>query len=677
MASSSSSISRDCSLLAMARDLNQEMIRCQSRNPYMEAIDGGASCVATALIESFHNMTKRCESRPGCAPTEYIVGAIEDVDARNKVVKFAFGKLQKAAATALGLPPPVTDILVGAAGCVVGGTVGLVAGARSTPFAPYVGGSIGAVAGCRTGKIVAQGTYDLWDVVVRTADTYEDIKTIFRSLETRSAACGVQPIAAPAIRPEERNSLNTRLFFTKDAAKSLAELPNSPFTRPTPTSFVLNPSTIIYSTPTMVPPRGLPFTAAPIVHPAPQAPCSSRDPVPSSAGAGLFTWIEVEDAAQKLIDLAADLTGVTGAVSQTKELKEMFVTILSDPENAPKIIFNQVIKEPERMLQRIISTPDEFIKNGRAFLNDPTFTGALNTVGTIYTIIGLANDLLPMLDRITTATLRNPLSAPIVITKELGRLVTAKIVGVVKLGEGLLRHPGKTLEHMGKGIIKSPEQLCKNVKNLFGGSRKSRKRRKRRARQLEQLKLQAEQQMRAETAKLKQEIITALPACYTTARHQWMIPETKTPETYFSDMMNDWRSAVSQRRYQGNCAEFIRTVHSQLLAGQFNLVVQLSPTAHTAEMSVPAIVAYAVIGVAKDTLLFACEIRLFEKAIQEHEKITIEFRRQMDSYDVSLRSLQSITAGKTEDQIAAEFRRALANPDAKARALALLGPAKK
>lgn len=674
---SSGSSQIDCSLMAMAREFHQEMANCLINNPILPGMDDGAGCITMAVMNAFHNMTKRCEARPGCTPSEYIVGAIEDVDTQNRTVKFLFGKAQKAATSFLGLPPPVTDILVGAGGCVVGGAVGGVAGMRATPFAPLVGGSIGAVVGCRTGIVVAEGGYGLWNVVVKAADTHEVINTAFRSLGDRSAACGVKPIAAPSIRPEDRNSLNTRLFFTKDAAKSLAELPQSPFIRPTKTSLALNPSPRISPSLTMLPSQDRPFFATPIAHPVMQAPCSSTDPVPSSVSVGLFSWIEVEDAAQKLLDIAADFAGVTGAVAQTKELKEVFVTILSNPENAPKILFNQLIKEPERILQKIISTPEEFITNGRAFLDDPTFAGALNTVGTIYAIIGLANDLLPRLDRITTAALKNPLNAPVVITKELSSLVTAKIVGVVKLTEGLLKNPGKTLELMAKGAVKSPEQLCKNVKNIFGGGRSKRKRRKRRARQMEQLKLQAEQQIRAETAKLKQEIITALPACYTTARHQWMIPETKTPETYFSNMMNDWRSAVSQKRYQGNCAEFIRTVHNKLLAGHFNFVSQLSPTAHTAQMSVPTIVAYAIIGVAKNTLILACEIKSLERVIEEHEQKTVEHRRQMDSYDVSLRSLQSLTAGKTTEQIAAETRRGLANPDARARALALLGPAQK
>ncbi len=668
MSASSTSSQIDCSLMPLARDFNKEMNICLANNPFVNAVDGGASCVTIAAIEALQNMHSRCVAKPGpknCTPYGYVDAVIEEVDAKNRILKIGFGKVNDKAMAAAGIPTEETikTFLVGAGGCLIGGAAGAIGGARATPRLPLLGASFGAVVGCRRGIVLAEAGYGLWNVVVKAGDTYDVIEKTFDTLKRHDAACGIKPIPASstAVQATTRPAFNDRIFFTKIAGKSLAELPQSPFTRSASTT---SSQQILEYRPL----ESISRAITPIKQLIPLPPSFSSGSSQTLISSASFSWIEMEDAAQKILDVAADLTGVTGAVAQTKELKQLFVTILSDPENAPKLLFQQVMKEPERILQKIVTTPKEFMANGKAFMDDPTLMGALNTVGTIYTIISLANDLLPVLEKITSTALRDPLATPVVLTKEMSKLLVGKILGVVKLAEALLNNPVKAIEHLYKGIVKSPEMLCKNVKNLMGGGRKKHKRRKRHARQLEQYRLQAEQSLRAETTLIKDEIITVFPSCYTTAKHQWMIPETKTPETYFSELIADWKDAVHQKRFQGNCAEFIRTVHSQLIAGHFSMTSRLSPKAHSAEMTVPAIVAYAIIGVAKSTLELACEIKSLERIIEEHKQSALRYGKTIESYTGSLQASESLTAGQSAQLMGED----LANSKTKALALALL-----
>jgi prefoldin subunit 5 len=76
------------------------------------------------------------------------------------------------------------------------------------------------------------------------------------------------------------------------------------------------------------------------------------------------------------------------------------------------------------------------------------------------------------------------------------------------------------------------------------------------------------------------------------------------------------------------------------------------------------------------TKSFKREVRGLEGSMKSLEKQHEKLSESLDSYDDSLRKLQSLTEGKTTEQLTDDFRRGLANPDARAKALAILNSEK-
>jgi len=388
---------------------------------------------------------------------------------------------------------------------------------------------------------------------------------------------------------------------------------------------------------------------------------SSTSVVPVAAPA--LEWIDMEMAAQKIVDFAADLTGITPAVSRAKELKGLFFNILSQPENAPKLLVNQFLNEPEKIFQKIIAAPKEFIANSDLFLRDPNLAAALGIVSTAFTVVSLTNDIFPVLTKVSREALKNPLKAPIVITKELLKLTTSKIIGVFNLAQGLITNPFKTGEQVIKGLLKTPKQLCRNIKNLFGGGkRKAKRKAKKRARLIaaanEKIRADNEQQRKAVELQ-KQAVIAAFPPCYKAAQHQWMIEETRNPIDYFSGLLADWKGAIKAKKFSDQFAPFIQRIERGLSRGQFGEVVLLSPLAHTSSPTPPPLVCYAIAHLAQATLVLACEIKGLERKMEANNQAAHTLVNGINSYGAVNSQLLAVTAGKSKERLAEELSHAL------------------
>lgn len=369
------------------------------------------------------------------------------------------------------------------------------------------------------------------------------------------------------------------------------------------------------------------------------------------------SWIDVDAAAQKLVDVVGDITGAAPLIDQGKAIKEVLITAFSSPENAPKLLVKQFIAEPEKMYQKIIDAPEKFLQDSKTFLNDPTLAGGLGILMTAVSLVSVANDILPILTKVSADVFKNPLNAPITLSKELLNLTTQKIIGVYKLVEGLVTDPLKTIDGTLKGIIRSPKELVRNVKDLFGHGRRKAKRAKRRAKKQMQKALAVQKKFAEEIEKEKAQVLKILPTCFCLARQQWMISENLEPQDYLSNVIDDWKAAVSQGKYKGNCIGFIQMIYSKLKEGFFTEVYHLSPLAHASSPTPPLEFLNAISEYTKNNSQVAKHLKqLDEKCIKLGSEIDLlEHAAEVDRQNTEAlkqdRERAALTSAQLENQI--------------------------
>lgn len=351
---------------------------------------------------------------------------------------------------------------------------------------------------------------------------------------------------------------------------------------------------------------------------------------------------------ETIMNAADEVLGVSAGIGQVKELKSMLITMLDEPANSPKILFNQLVREPERMWHKLTTLSDEVYTNGKVLLEDPTLSSALGAVGAIYTMINLVNDILPIIDKVKTVVGKCPLKAPLVITKELTKLMVVKVVSLVRLGHGLITDPVNTAIQVVKGAIRAPERLCNNVKKLIGGGHKRRRRRRALAHQ------QA----------YEQDIMSVFPGCYAVAKHNWLIPEEMGPQEYLTAVLEDWKMSDVQ-----SLGDFLRIISMNIGDGHFRYVHQLSPRAHMAELNIPMVVAYALVGLARETLVLSCGIVDLERVIADYE-VTLR-QRDMIAH-ASVAAVKDLKSVLDSCESVRELGSRLKNSTKKSEALVLL-----
>jgi hypothetical protein len=606
----------DCSLTAYANEFANEMNQCLKSSPGAVLVAGEAACISFAALQAIKNMKTKCSAdgrSPDCTPSGYVDAVLEKFDPQTKAMKIGFGKVKKALDKQLGgiLPPPHEVIYVTVGGCAIGGVLGGIGGAAATPTLPILGGGFGLVKGCEYGAKVGMGLYGLWKISVKVGGIYEATGTAIDILKTQSNACASKPIF-PEINPPstvtvpQQNAVSHAPLKIKSVDSKPAQVDR--------VSSTTNSMTLIHARITPPPQQvNLPDRTAP------GTTIPSSAPIPQHS----LDWIDIEGAADKIVEVAGDITGINHTVHEAKELKRVFTTILSDPEQAPKLLTQHLLKEPERILQRIVDAPEEFLAKTESFLTDPTLGQAVSIIGTAYAIISVANEILPIATRIKREAFKNPIDLPVVVTKELVNLTINKIVGVVELMKGFLKDPFKTSANLIKGIIKSPKYLVKNVKSFLG---KGKSKAKKAARKQLQLMEEAKQRIQADNERSYQDIVAALPGCFIMARQQWMISETLTPQQYLGAIVEDWKRAHSSGAFNQLCGAFIKQIHFLLFNGHFSQAASLSPTAHSSQPIPPAIFYETLFKYAQSTWSLACEVKIYERNVAEVTALTAQLQ---------------------------------------------------
>lgn len=313
-------------------------------------------------------------------------------------------------------------------------------------------------------------------------------------------------------------------------------------------------------------------------------------------------------------------------------LKNLFTNVLIDPELAPKLIINEILREPQKIFEKMLSGPKNFVINAEVLLQNPTLANALGLVSVTLSVVSVANEILPIMTKVSNQLIKNPIKVPVVITKELLHLTYHKILAVVTLAKGLIKHPLKTAERMIKGIILSPITTCKdlfrNVKNLFGHSRRKAKRQKRKMAKLQAM----QQQIALENERQKKEIAELIPKCFKESMKAWMVKENMDVNSYFTAFVADWKKKVSERLFNGDFIQFVKTVHDHLKKGKFSICASLSPTAHLLEPTPPFLIAHAIAELAPETLMLLSERKKLEKSMEDNKMAADSLRAEIDDF---------------------------------------------
>jgi hypothetical protein len=593
-----------------------------------------AYCVSQAALDVFRKVSSDFQKRgPGCELSSYFAVVMREVGGehpdqtiRELLEKKSLKNILKA----------VSEFAVPLAGCAVGGTVasaggGLIGFQGGGAPGATMGAAVSFPVGCAAGAVIATDVYVLYKgfyklknysnlynkVVAKATNVYEALQAHHRSCEARLD-----------VRDQQYTSLRQTPIFWETAAPNYTPIRiyNTPRKEHSTTERPL------IDTYEIIPPK--PQALAASVLPAPTTVLLPQEK-PLSA---VFV-AEIEDIAQQIVGIAGDLTGVTPALDQAKNLKELFVKVLSNPENATKLLVDQLIKEPQEIFKKILASPNEFIAKGDAFLSDPTLTGALGIVQTAFTIVSITNEILPVITKLKGTLKSNPLKVPEVITKELLNLTYNKIKAVYNLATGLFKDPLKTGVQLVKGVMATPKQLCRNVKSLFGGGSSKAKKAKRKAKQLKLLQAAMQQKMKIEEEKLRSAIAAIMPKCYRTAENQWMLKPGMAIESYFSAMVEDWKVARTTQHYTANFSDFAQMINEYLVVGRFSDVVQYSPQAHLNGPTTPVVVAYAIAELAQVTLQLAISTRSLEKAAEENRVVDQQLKAATASYAASNQAL--------------------------------------
>lgn len=645
----------DCSLHAYANEFAFEMNQCLKNSPGSVLVAGEAACVSFAALQAIKNMNTKCSAKgrlPGdvdCTASGYLDAVLEEFDPQSRAMEIGFGKVKQVVAKKLNidLPPPAEVMYVTVGGCAIGSVLGGIGGAAATPTLPILGGGFGLVKGCEYGAQVGLGLYGLWKISVKVGGIYEATGTVIDILKAQSNACASKPIFpdnAPTSTVPHSLFQSSSMSLSESNPQQSAVLQQIPLQlselNSQPTHSKLTPEGLVPSTENSLP-------ANAVIHrtpPSSQEVNTSTSLVPSSSPSASelgqqhsFEWLDIEGAANKIVDIAADITGTRYTIEEAKELQRIFTMVLADPESAPKLMTQHLLREPEKILQRIIEAPKEFLVKAESVLADPTIGQAASIIGTTYSIISIANEILPVATRIKWEAFKNPINLPVVVTKELVNLTVNKIVGVVELTSEFLKDPVKTSAALVKDIIKSPQYLVKNVKSFLG-------RRKRKGKRVEKQQLQlleeAKRRIQADNESSYQDIVEVLPGCFIMARQQWMISEMLTPQQYLSAVVEDWKRATERGAFNGLCGAFVKRIHFLLFNGHFSQVAAISPIAHASQPIPPAIYYEILLKYVKSSWSLACEVKIYKRNVAEVAAFTGQLQTAVKKTEQQAQELQ-------------------------------------
>lgn len=583
-------------------------------------VSGGNYCIseaATKVIQTlFENSNKKS---PGCGLNSYVFVVMKHAnDSKPSADKIVSLLEDKATSSILGA---IEKFKYQTYGCLIGGAaasgVGSLIGLEGGPGGASIGAALSFPLGCRLGTQAGSEIYVLKKGLKKidaTVEIYNRVKAkafkIWEEADAHYAACNVNTTLTNRLQ-------QTPIFWERATPKST--------TIKTYLGEKSKPSTTVYEydkphlfiKPTKQIATHKNSSSSTVLVPIPHSQ-PMQTPALSASPPAPLSILPVEETALKLLAIAGNLSGIAPAIDQANDLRKLFVTVLSDPVKAPELLMTQFYKGPQEIFQNIITTPKQMLTKLAALNADPNLNHAMGVAGGVLSIMSLTIEVLPIIQKISLEASRNPLKLPIVIPKELLRLTFNKILGVVQLGKDFINDPFKAAGNLVNGVLRTPENFCRAVRDFFTGGRKAKRKRRRLEEAIRQQQLQ-EEKLRKEAM---EKISHALGECFETANRQWMKLQDQPISSYFTQLFRDWKRAVEKKILVVDFLQYVNKIQSELEKGNFSDVYWLSPTAHTKELVAPPMVAHAFRELVLSGIKLQVEIVRFEGAIKADEEAT-------------------------------------------------------
>ena len=268
----------------------------------------------------------------------------------------------------------------------------------------------------------------------------------------------------------------------------------------------------------------------------------------------------LEHIGQELLSFTGQISGVTPALEELTQVKNLVETLLKNPADGSIEIVAHLFKTPQAMVRNVLQQPEAVLRNCQNFINNPAanFMGALSAVSGILTFMDSVSWIIDFA--------KSPKKTALSIVK----MPYTTVEGVIKLGSALIKHPEKAAGQLFKSLVKAPAVTVKRFLTSVG----LKKKRKHRRQEPVQVLIDPAEQMR-----IAQQYAHDLIALYSLARSKWMLDPYKTAEDYHHDLLADWNcSAVSQQG--GNYYDFPRFLTAKFEQNDLQAIRQYSPFAH-------------------------------------------------------------------------------------------------
>jgi hypothetical protein len=314
----------------------------------------------------------------------------------------------------------------------------------------------------------------------------------------------------------------------------------------------------------------------------------------------------LEHMGQELLSFSGKISGVTPALEELIQVKDLVQTLLRNPTDAPIKIVAHLFKTPQAMVRNVLQQPEAILKNCQNFVNNPgaNYMGALSAVSGILTFMDSVSWIVDFA--------KSPKKTALSIVK----MPYTTVEGVIKLGAALIKHPEKAAGELFKSLVKAPAVTVKRFLTSVG----LKKKRKRRQQAPTQILIDPAEQMR-----IAQQYAKDLMALYSLARSKWMLDPYKTAEDYHYDLLADWNGSAAS--LGGNYYAFPRFLTAKLEQNDLQAIRQYSPFAHYFEpLPPPEVIMHTLL----ETTLVMAKVEIASTALAVSHEVDVQATQQLN-----------------------------------------------
>ncbi len=336
---------------------------------------------------------------------------------------------------------------------------------------------------------------------------------------------------------------------------------------------------------------------------------------------------------ENLIDFSGQMTGIKPAIEEFRKLHDTMVVFAKNPAQGPIKLVSQILNTPGTKIKILLQGPQNILKGGKLFLNNPTFMGAVGVCGSILSVIESVTWAIEFM-RDPKHMAKATLKAPITTVKT-----------AAKMSVALIRDPRKTAIFLCKSVIKAPVETVKGFLRAIGLKKRKKKRSAPQPRVLSP----------QEKTRIMKKYTNNLTALYGCAKVNWFIEPFKTLEEYHQDLLKDWEHIRENRIHCKHYVDFPAYLKAKFDQRDFNSIMRLSPRAHPKAAIPPVEVISAYEDVGKAFVEVKAVSKVLDTATQVKAAVYKDLNAERASLDQNVTQLKTLI-DNNEDKIKQALR---------------------